>query len=50
MPGNDETSFTKEECSRDAHVRWICGNTRRDKMRNNDIFVKLVVVPIKEKM
>ena len=39
-----------DECSRDAHVHWMCGNKRRDKVRNEDIRIKIGVAPIKEKM
>ena len=28
----------------------MCGNTRRDKVRNEDIHTKIVVAPIEEKM
>ena len=31
-------------------LRWMCGNTRRDKMRNEDIRTKIGVAYIKEKM
>ena len=31
-------------------LRWMCGNTRRDKLRNEDIRTKIDVTPIKEKM
>ena len=31
-------------------LRWMCGNTRRDKMRNEDIRTKIGVTFIKEKM
>jgi hypothetical protein len=30
-------------------LRWICGHTRRDRVRNNDIHDRLGVAPIKEK-
>jgi len=30
-------------------LRWMCGNTRRDKVRNEDIRTKIGVTPIKEK-
>ena len=29
---------------------WMCGNTKRDKVRNEDILIKIGVTPIKEKM
>ena len=29
---------------------WMCGNTRRDKVRNEDIHAKISVAPIEEKM
>ena len=31
-------------------LRWICGNTMRDKLRNEDIRIKIDVTSIKEKM
>ena len=30
--------------------RWMCGNTRRDKVRNEDIHTKIGVASIEEKM
>jgi hypothetical protein len=31
-------------------LRWICGNTRRDRVRNDDIRERLGVAPIEEKL
>jgi hypothetical protein len=31
-------------------LRWICGNTRRDRVRNDDIREKLRVAPVEEKL
>jgi len=31
-------------------LRWMCGNTRRDKVRNKNIRTKIGVAPIEEKM
>ena len=31
-------------------LRWMCGNTRRDYVRNEDICTKIGVSPIEEKM
>ena len=31
-------------------LRWICGHTRRDRVRNDDIRDRLGVVPIEEKL
>jgi len=31
-------------------IRWMCGNKRRDKVRNEDILTKIGVVPIEEEM
>ena len=30
-------------------LRWICGNTRRDKMRNEDILTKIGVASIESR-
>ena len=31
-------------------LRWMCGNTRRDKVKNEDIRIKIGVASIEEKM
>jgi len=31
-------------------LRWMCGNTRIDKVRNEDLRTKISVAPIEEKM
>ena len=31
-------------------LRWICGHTRKDRVQNNDIRVRLEVAPIEEKL
>jgi len=31
-------------------LRWMCGNTRKDKVRNEDIRTKIGVASIEEKM
>jgi hypothetical protein len=31
-------------------LRWICGNTRRDRVRNDDICERLGVAPVEEKL
>jgi len=31
-------------------LRWMCGNPRRDKVRNEDIRTKIGVAPIEEKV
>ena len=31
-------------------LRWMCGNTRRDKVKNKDIRIKIGVASIEEKM
>jgi hypothetical protein len=31
-------------------LRWICGHTRKDQIRNDDIQDKLGVTPIQEKL
>jgi predicted ArsR family transcriptional regulator len=31
-------------------LRWICGNTRRDRVRNDDIRERLGVTPVEKKL
>jgi hypothetical protein len=31
-------------------LRWICGNTRRDRVWNDDIRERLGVAPVEEKL
>jgi hypothetical protein len=31
-------------------LRWICGNTRRDRIQNNDIRERLGVAPVEENL
>jgi hypothetical protein len=31
-------------------LRWICGHTRRDQVRNDDICERLGVTPVEEKL
>jgi hypothetical protein len=31
-------------------LRWICGNTKRDRVRNDDIRERLGVAPVEEKL
>jgi hypothetical protein len=31
-------------------LRWICGHTRRDRIRNDDIRERLGVTPVEEKL
>ena len=50
MLGYKETSCAEDEVVKMCILRWMCGNTRRDKARNKDIRTKIGVAPIKEKM
>jgi len=53
MLGYKETSCPEDKSSRDAHASldtWMCGNTRRDTMRNEDIRIKIGAASIEEKM
>ena len=50
MLGYKEISCPEDECSRDAHASLDVGNTRRDKVRNEDIRTKIGVAPIEEKI
>ena len=48
-------SYKEISCPEDSVVEmcmlyWMCGNTKRDKVRNEDILIKIGVTPIKEKM
>ena len=45
-----ETLCPEDECSRDVYASLTCGNTRRDKARNEDIRTKTGVASIEEKM
>ena len=49
MLGYKEISCPEDECSM-CMLRWMCGNTRRVKVRNEDIRTKIGVTPIEEKM
>jgi len=50
MLGYKEISCAEDECSRDAHACLMCGNTRKDKLRNENIRTKIDVASIEEKM
>ena len=50
MLGYKEILCPGDECSKNAHASWMCGNTRRDKVRNKDIRTKVGVASIEEKM
>ena len=50
MLGEKEISCPEDECGRDAILRWMCGNTRREKVRNEYIRTKIGVASIVEKM
>jgi hypothetical protein len=44
------TTHSKDEYSQNTDMRWICGHTRRDRIRNDDIQDKLRVTPIQKKL
>ena len=50
MLGYKEISCSEDECNRDAHASLMCGNTKRDKVRNEDIRTKKGAASIEEKM
>jgi len=50
MLGYKEISCPEDECSRDAHASLDVCNTRRDKVRNENIRTKIGVASIEEKM
>ena len=50
MLGYKETSCPEDELAEMRMLRWMCGNTRRDKVRNEDIRTKIGIASIEEKM
>lgn len=42
-----KTSFTENEYNIDVHVSMY-NNTKRDKLRNDDILIKVGIAPIEE--
>ena len=50
MLGYKEISCSEDECSRDVHASLIFSNTKRDKLRNENILIKIGVAPIEEKI
>jgi len=50
MLGYKEISCPKMSVAEMCMLRWMCGNTRKDKVRNEDIRTKIGVTPIEEKM
>ena len=49
MLGYKEVSCPEDECSKDGMLRRMCGNTKRNKMRNEDI-AKIGITHAEEKM
>ena len=50
MLGYKKTSYPEDELAEMRMLRWMCGNTRRDKVRNEDISTKIGIAFIEEKM
>ena len=50
MLGYKETSCPEMGVAEMRMLRWICGNTWRDKVRNEDSRTKIGVISIEEKM
>ena len=51
MLGYKKISFPEEMSVAEMRMlRWICGNMRRNEVRNEDIRTKIGVASIKEKM
>ena len=50
MLGYKEISCQKMSITEIHMLHWMCGNTRRNKVRNEDIRTKIGVTPIEEKM
>ena len=48
--GYEETYAQKMSVTEMHMLRWMCGNTRREKVRNEDIRTKIGVASIEEKM
>lgn len=48
MLGCTKTSFTEDMYSRE--VCWMCNNTKRSKVRNDNVCAKVCVTRIEEKM
>ena len=47
LPKDNNTCTRRDKV---CMFRWMCGNTKRDKVRNEDIRIKIGVVSIEEKM
>ena len=50
MLGYKEITCPEDSVAEMRMLRWMCGNTRRDKERNEDICIKIGVASIEEKM
>ena len=48
MLGYKQISFAADECSN--ILRWMCGNTKRDKMKNKDSRTKIDIAHIEKEM
>ena len=47
LPKDNNTCTRRDKA---CMLCWMCGNTKRDKVRNEDIRIKIGVVSIEEKM
>jgi len=50
MLGYKEIHAQKMSVAEMCMLRWICGNTRREKVRNENIHIKIGVTSIEETM
>ena len=50
MLAYEKTTYSTASVAEMRMLRWICGHTRRDRVRNDDIRERLGVAPIEEKL
>ena len=50
MLANQEATYPQNGCNRYEKLRWICGKTRKDKIRNESFQVHFGVASIGDKI